>query len=439
MTALIVQHATARRSTPRKVLSLLTALLVILLPIDWFEFTGNLLREAGAKPAILVSVALAAMALLMRPRRRRCSMFENQVGWTFFALLYLGTVAFLLNLLLGWSAFSYARSPLLQFASQAGLLLLFGFTVHGLMRLFSQPAMRDIAVRVLPWAAVLHFAVFALESLGLIESSSGWLSWFRTDGGAIERPTGLTSEPSYFGTLAALYGTPLILQVREWRPLRALLGLALIVGAVMITAKTVFVVLLCQLLLLAVYGRGNSRTHYWLALLIALVLLLAVWTATTTEAIDLETNLSSVMRIGSNLLAANVSLTGYGVAGVGLGQFHFFYQERFAPDFLFASAEALSQFDLSVDQRASTFNLFLRLLIETGAAGLLVFLALLHHSLRIAGKSLEAGARLGFLLVAGSIGFLSTQDTYFYPPLALGLALALTAPPPRAKQKRQMP
>lgn len=438
MSALTVQRTATRDFASQWVLNPLTALLVFLLPVDWFELTGTLLREAGAKPAIPVAVLLAATALTLGSRRPRGKEFEDWSSHSFFALLYLGTVAFLLNLILGWSASDYQRSPLTQFVSQAGLLLLFGFSVHGLMRLFAQPAMRYTAVRVLPWAAALHFAVFVLEALNLVSDASGWLSWFRTDGGVIERPTGLTSEPSYFGTLAALYGAPLIVQTGRWRPVRVLLGLALIAGAVMIMAKTVFVVLLCQLLLLAVYGRRIIRVR-WLTLLTLPLLTLAVWTATTTAAVDLEENLSSVMRIGSSLLAVNASLNGYGVSGVGLGQFHFFYQERFAPDFLFVSTEALTQLEPSVDQRASTFNLFLRLLIETGVAGLLLFLALLHRSLRAAGQSTEAGARLGLLLVAGSVGFLLTQDTYFYPPLAVGLALALTTPQPGSDKRRSLP
>jgi hypothetical protein len=407
-------------------LKVLVVLLVFLLPTDWFEFTGTLLREAGAKPAIPLGALIACISLGLFARSCRYRAEENLVTKMLAAVIYLGCLAFFINLLLGWSRFTYARSPFAQFASQSSLLILFAFTVRGLMHLMSRAEIRRTVVKSLPWVATLHLMVFLLEAVGFLDDSGGWLLWFRTDGGAIERPTGLTSEPSYFGTLAALIGTPLILMKGPLPIVRFLIAIALIGGAIFINAKTLFVVVFFQLVLLAVYGKRIISTRWILALLFP-ICALGVWVVLSTQAANVVENLSSAMRLGSNLLALNAALTGYGFTGVGIGQFHFFYTEEFAPAFLMLSHEAAAQMELTTDLRASTFNLFLRLFIETGVAGLAAFVWLLHRALKLAGQSDDAGAKLGLLLTGGSIGFLMTQDTYFYPPLAIGLALALTS------------
>jgi hypothetical protein len=145
----------------------------------------------------------------------------------------------------------------------------------------------------------------------------------------------------------------------------------------------------------------------------------------STAANDLDENLSTVMRIGSTAMSMNIVTSGYGLTGIGFGQFHFFYTPRFAPDFLFLSQEALDQFSHASPQRASTYNLLSRMLVETGVAGFLIFFGSIAAILWRRRLAMDDATRVGMLFIFGSIGFLTTQDTYCYPPLALGLALTL--------------
>jgi hypothetical protein len=153
----------------------------------------------------------------------------------------------------------------------------------------------------------------------------------------------------------------------------------------------------------------------------------------------LRDNLSSAMRFGSTITAINAAIAGYGVTGVGLGQFHFIYAERFMPKFLLLSSEAVTQLSSAAEQRASTFNLFARYWIETGLLGLFLFLALLRYLFKMARADRGPGSLIGALLIATSLGFLLTQDPYCYPPLMLGCALVLGAHTHRSLQSAVVP
>jgi hypothetical protein len=141
----------------------------------------------------------------------------------------------------------------------------------------------------------------------------------------------------------------------------------------------------------------------------------------------LQENLSSAMRIGSTMTALSACLAGYGITGVGFGQFHFMYLQRFMPRFLLLSTEALVEMSSTTQSRASTFNVFARYWIETGLVGLVLFLALLRRLFTMAKQDRQTASLAGMLLIATSLGFLLTQDPYCYPPLLLGSALVLGA------------
>lgn len=145
-----------------------------------------------------------------------------------------------------------------------------------------------------------------------------------------------------------------------------------------------------------------------------------------SPAVIINENMSSVMRVGSNMLALNVALEGYGLLGIGIGQFHFMYTPEFAPDYLLLSQEALDLMGGVTGRRASTFNLPLRLLVETGVIGLALGTLMLFQLFWSLRNTTDPIAQTGLIFVAGSLGFLMTQDTYCLPSLAFGLALSLT-------------
>lgn len=401
--------------------------MLLLLPMDWFSPTGLTLREFGAKPATPLLVFGGIIIVFARPLSSfRLGSSMRTAGFCLGVVAITGSCAFLLNLGLAWSEFGTRKDPTTQFMGQGVLFIFFIVAVLAHADFFRQKRWRDYAVSVIPVVLAIHLAVILMEASGLLSTRSGWLSLFRTQNGMfIERPSGLMSEPSYFGAFAALYGIPLLLLMgkkhRVYCWAMATTAFAIAIG---IRGKTIVPVTICELVAL-VWFRGLAKLrlkHFVATAVVAVASLLLI---VAGSALDLRDNLSSVMRIGSTQLAMNVAASGYGATGIGFGQFHFFYRDEFAPHYMLISEEARDQMSTSADSRASTYNFFVRLLVETGLIGLLGFLACLYGLFQRAKGDDQSSTLFGILLCAGSCGFLCTQDTYFYPPLVVGLALIL--------------
>jgi hypothetical protein len=169
-------------------------------------------------------------------------------------------------------------------------------------------------------------------------------------------------------------------------------------------------------------------------------LALSFYVIISNSTFDMQENLSSVLRLGSTVLALNVARDGYAITGIGFGQFHFLFRPQFAPSFLLISAVADDQFSSSIGFRASTYNIYVRILLETGFIGLILLLWILYRIMKSARNDPRPGTYFGMLLLAGSLGFLLTQDSYFFPPLVVGLAIVLgsIADPPRNRSPEPM-
>jgi hypothetical protein len=406
-------------------------LLMLALPMDWFGPTGTLLREGGAKPAIPLMCLASLVAFLAWPQRftRDVPLASIRILGTFGLILVFGFLAFTLNLLLGWSRFDATKTPLDQFLTQALLFLATPVLVCAHAEIFRDRRWSSYAIGLIPWAAAIHLGVAGLEFAGIFQYSRLPLSLFRTGYEANSmRLSGMTSEPSYFGTLAALYALPMLLAFPDQRTRWAcrLLAVLLLVSAFAAGGKTVVPVALCGLLAYAWYARVKIFSVRNVSVALLVTALAAVFVA-RTAIFDVRENLSSAMRFGSTLTSLNVALAGYGITGVGFGQFHFMFQQRFMPPFLLFSQEALTQMASTAEHRTSTFNLFTRYWVETGIAGLALFLGLLAYLFRLARRNPGQRALVGSLMLGSSLGFLVTQEPYCYPPLILASSFLLAA------------
>lgn len=398
-------------------------LILLLLPIDWFAPTGNLFRELGAKPAILVLVVIAVTAF------STSTLTNNKIPRTicleFSLILFLSTIGFSINFFINTSHFNYFKNPIVQLFAQSSIFMLFFFAIIFITKYCKNTNRRLRFAQLLPWATGVHLTVYLLQSIGLLDDHENWLSMFRNDGRIIERATGLMSEPSYYGTFAALFGMPLLLMKYFNSRISKAVGLAVLLSALVINAKTMFIVIAFQLFIFNYFiGFDTKKASFWLVII--LIIVAAFIVNESQRPLDIENNLSGIMRLGSSVLGLNVALDGNGLIGVGIGQFHFYYRREFSPAFLLISDEAQAQFQITAEHRASTYNLFIRLLVETGFIGLILFVDIIRRALKNAEASADTATQFGVLLISGSVGFLMTQDTYFYPPLALGLALAFS-------------
>jgi hypothetical protein len=197
----------------------------------------------------------------------------------------------------------------------------------------------------------------------------------------------------------------------------------LFASSILIGAKTVVVVAGAQAMYFVLSRTRSLATGVAGVGTLLAVVGCAIYFIQAYSALDVRENLSSADRLGSALLASNVATHGYALPGIGFGQFHFFYRERFAPDFLYLSKEASLQLNPDAGNRASTYNFYLRVLLETGLTGFIVLMLALKKL-----WSVQTSRSQAFIpvLFAGALGFLMTQDTYFYPPLVFAGALLMS-------------
>lgn len=406
--------------------------MLFLMPIDWFSVTGLIFREAGAKPMNLFSAAWMLLLWVMGRDVWSARVNSRISMHLILALIVLwGGFTFLIGTLIFPFPPASDRSSVNQFLSQTAMLLLFMVVLQSQIYLFQSQRVRAQVLVLLPWAASVHLLFFLAEHIGFFSADfPGLLAMFRNENGLIDRASGLMSEPSYFGVFAALYALPLLLFGGANPRVNRLLAVVILACALLVQSKTIFLVLGGQFiyLMLSKHKTKSLRWSVWLAIFV--IVPSGIYMSTTTAALDLEVNLSSIMRLGSNVLAWRVATEGYGLLGVGTGQFHFYYQPYFAPDFLLLSQEALDQMSGISGGRASTFNLPLRLLVEIGVPGLLLAASLMIKVFFTQRRSNDTATQIGLCFVAGSLGFLMTQDSYCLPSLAFGLALAMTGKNP---------
>jgi hypothetical protein len=398
--------------------------------MDWFGPTGALLREAGAKPAIPLMVLASIVIFGARYGSIVTSLPVSswRLVCRFFGIFACGVMAFVLNLIFDWSRFGEAKNPVTQFITQAALFLLTPLLIAMHAELFRNRRWSSYIVSLIPWAAGIHLVVVALDVIGAFRFDRLPLSMFRTGSEAASmRVAGMFSEPSYFGTMAALYGIPLLFaSPAHSRRRNVALALLLFAAALYTGGKTVVPVAICGFLGFSWYSKTRFFTlrNVIIGLVVASV---TIGVVISRSALNVQDNLSSAMRFGSTLTSINAALAGYGILGVGFGQFHFMFLQKYMPNFLLISEEAISQMASTADHRASTYNLFTRYLIETGVTGLLLFLASWRDLYKIARNDRNLASLTGVLLISTSLGFLFTQDPYCYPPLIFGAAMILGA------------
>jgi hypothetical protein len=399
------------------------------MPIDFFSPTAIVLREAGAKPFNLF-VILILFFYVVFLGKIFSNKLQNKVNVNKYLLgiLAFGTVAFSINFFLYdyFSNVSNERTPAYQFFTQFSMFLMFIFVYQALTIIFSRSINRQYVLQLLPAVVLIHLLFIFFEFYGIFNADDpGILSLFRGNAGLIDRPSGLMSEPSYFGAFAGMYAIPLIF-INRYNKINLLMALALILISLEIQAKTFIIVFAAQLLFIVLGIKKTRSSKFFTTILLFIFIGTAYYFIVDLHALNLQENLSSIMRIGSSHTAFNVATSGYGFLGIGFGQFHFFYNSLFSPDYLLLSNEALDQMANANNLRASTFSLPLRILVETGVCGLFVSTLLFYRIFRRFNDSKDSATQVGLLFLVGSLGFLFTQDTYCLPSLAFGLALVIT-------------
>jgi len=284
------------------------------------------------------------------------------------------------------------------------------------------------------WSAVLPILLFLLEYFKPSDTLYSVLSVVRLKHD--DRPSGLASEPSSFAAWIAFVWPMMLFATLSARSTIGRVGAAIMLmlaglSAYLSNARTVVAILALQILYYG-YWRirqvrdlsGRVRTLLIVAGFVSLFMLVL---ADRLLSITDPTGGSNIARLAYTATGINVFLY-HPLIGIGIGQFgHFFV--AYVPDFALLSEEVATYATGAAEYRASTFNLFVRLLCEFG---LPIGLVLSWVVVRPLIAALQSQARQRFCLYAalsavGGVGFWLSQDQYGYQPGILSLAILATA------------
>ena len=408
--------------------------LAFIMPMDWFSPTGLLLREFGSQPVnvlVLIAGLISAPNVLLQKGGLQKILSSEKYFFIGVFLLIGGGVLGYLSSLAFWDYPTLGnKTPSLQFFLQGALLACLPIAILIIRHYLSHENAINLFIKCMRWAAVVHVCFFFIDYIGIVGDGDWFYSMFRTDDySTAMRPSGLFSEPSYYGVAICIYFPFVILGIIKqhfpakifWAGVLAIAFISLVLSG----SRTGMISAVIQIFVWSILSRDYRLLKLALFSMVAAVA--AVYLA---QRISIDGangfDLSVIMRVGSTLLSLNVAIDGWMWTGIGLGQFHFFYLPAYAPDFLFLSDEAWSLFNGVSEYRAHTFNLFTRILLETGVIGFFGWV-LFCRSIVIPKKLKQKEfSQRDKLLIIASVGagfLLSSQDFYLYLPFYILLTV----------------
>lgn len=401
-------------------------LLIGLLVVDGFPAGADLLREFGSRP-VNILLALAGIFLLLRRWLERNDSIAISVK-VYWQLLSLILIIPLINVPIAILFSPVGMSDVIGTWLKQYLMLVWACMSYHIWRsLLSEWTYNRVAqvavIASLPTLGMFYVEFVAPDSPAMVVVD---FLRFKHD----DRPSSLATEPSMYASwtlviwplalLLALSGT------RQWSRCLAWIFLTIMLASIILcNARTAAGIGAFQLLFYVLWAVKRGRIGPGTALggLAMMALTPFVLIRLMTVA-DLQSNLSNIGRIGSTV--AGISVTAdYPLLGIGIGQFKYFLAE-YAPSFAAASDEISAWGDGSASFRASTFNLFVRLVSEFGLLIGGIACWLLFRPLSRAFIWAQTPSQLCIALSAmGGFGFWMIQDQYAYQPAIFALALLI--------------
>ncbi|HUN74984.1 MAG TPA: O-antigen ligase family protein [Steroidobacteraceae bacterium] len=420
-------------------LNFLLFVLFTTLVVDSFGPGIEILREFGARPVnFLLAAAVCAICLLDFGKWRGVSL-------RLWRTLFIACVLLCVSLLNLWIALTRSGPDAATVASawiRQFLMLAWGVTSYFTWKRLLSSVGEQSYARLLAASAVLPLLAFMLEYADPSGVMKSILDPFRVKGDL--RPSGFSNEPSTY-TAWVTFIWPIVLfiaargRTARGRVLAALLAIVLAVSAYLSNARTGIVIFILQV---AFFGYTKLRQQHAFggvirALIVAslclAVSLIVVWDRLMSLT-DMSPNSSEVARFGYTVAGFDLFLD-YPWVGTGIGQFSYFFGQ-YVPAFAMGSAEVASYAFGLGKYRASTFNLFVRLLTEFGLPMALLLGGVILRPIVRAARSVGSSPFLLYaaLSAIGGVGFWLSQDQYGYQPAILSLAvLTLTLERARAQ------
>jgi hypothetical protein len=403
-------------------------LLFSLLLLDGFPPGMAVLREFGARP-INFPLAVAGLLLLLKalPRWRAVRFSHGQI--LFGTLIALSVSA--LNLTVALTRSGPDSATVINLWLRQFLMLCWGVASFFIWKRLLASVDRATYARLITVAAVPPVLAFFVEFAAPSGPLYPFLQFLREKHDL--RTSGLAAEPSTYTAWVSFAWPIVLLHARHARSGLARSGawllLCMLAASLYLShARTGVVIFILQL---AYYGHwvmrrertfGSGLRSALLLSFTAAIALAVLWQRLTSLT-DVEENGSNIARFAYTITGINLFVSHLWL-GTGVGQFGYFFAS-YVPDFALASAEVAGYAYGLQEFRASTFNLFVRLLCEFGLPLGLLFAALVIRPIVRAARSTANDPFVFYaaLSAVGGVGFWLSQDQYGYQPAILPLAM----------------
>lgn len=424
---------------------------MLFLPVDGWPLGAAFLREFGVRPTNFFLLLLLPLIIIGNLKHSSLAIaihrgFSKNILLIFIFLLILNISFILIKFLASSIDSIQATKGFLQF-----LLVLWFFTSLKLWTfLFDRLKIWSVGygffISCLMFCVFVNLCFFGLDfynsKVSELPVINEILFFFRGEHDV--RTSGLSSEPSTYASWALLVWPllifPNVIKISKTLYLISLmLGIASLFAALISGSRTfllVFAIQMAIFLIVILVNRVRNKiiivsTFFCTVVVISSVFFndLNIYVDKFISILDLESNYSSITRLGSALAAFNMFLDNW-LLGVGIGQFTYSYS-HYVPDWALASPEVMGYVAGDIKQRINAFNLFLRIGAELGLIAFLLFayfiLDVVLDAFRLIKRALNdqlwlIGVVLAFI---GGVSYWMQQDLFSYQPGIFSIALVI--------------
>lgn len=420
--------------------SLTILIIIFLLPIDNFALGAELFREFGGRPFNLFISGLIIFSIIAsRDIISNRSLYRWQIN--FFIILivgvYFSSLQFLINIKSLDLLIIGPRPPLFSYITQLGLMFSSVVFLVYLNYYFSLK-IENILILIKKYffiVAFLHMIVFLFDFFAIQGWSIVFIDQFITSVRGVPlgwRPTGLMTEPAHWGAFVSFVWPILWFKYNEkenlsYKYLSKILVIILIFASITTSSRTFLIIFAIQISFFLFIMKLPKSLIIIKALLITVFIFGASILITMfSDVFNVNESLSSAARLGSTLAAMDIA-SDYFLTGIGIGQFHY-YLSQYAVSIITDLPELQDILTGNAISRASTFNFYIRLIVELGLVGFFAFMYIIGKSVsgyRILFKADNENYTGVILSLVGAMSFWLTQDSFLYSPAIFFIALGL--------------
>jgi hypothetical protein len=367
--------------------------------INFFQPSALIFREFGIFPSVLLLNTFALLNFRSSLNFKVSKSFLN-----FLIIFIIGLMIGICHILIDGIMSYGGKNNLHQLYFQSLLLLDTIFVSYVLSFYFSKKNNLNFFFSIIPYALIFNLAFFYYDFYFNFPEIITKLT--NND----SRPSGLSSEPSFYQAYIAILALAIInLKINKF--FKFIIFILSIISCIISGEQTFYFILFLFFLIYIVFNLKIS--NYIKSFIFIFMILLSIFSVYVFFDFIPDNQESFLMRFGSSLTAINIFLSN--LLGIGIGQFHFYFNDIYVPKRLLHFNEALFFLREESLIKAHVFNYYTRLLIEFSPVALFIFLKTIFKEIycKLYIRS-DQSLNILYFFVSSAI-FMMSIDLFSYP------------------------